>query len=72
MDEALRHHAAASRGYAGMVADSRKPEAMGPEFAETLAGVGRVFLAALGSIVGAADSAQEDYALAGPAEAAES
>lgn len=71
MDEALRHHAAASRGYAAAVAASRMPVETGPEF-PALAGIGRVFLAVLDSIVGAASDEQEDYALAGPAEAAES
>lgn len=71
MDEALRHHAAASRGYAGAVADSRKAAAAGPELATEE--LGRAFLAVLDAVVGAfkaADSeTQADYSLAGPSKA---
>ncbi|WNM72848.1 hypothetical protein SEA_REDFOX_61 [Arthrobacter phage RedFox] len=67
MDEALRHHAAASRGYAGAVADSRRETAAGPELA--LAALGRAFLEVLDSVVaGAASDTQADYSLAGPSK----
>lgn len=67
MDEALGHHAAASRGYAGAVADSRQEAAAGPELA--LAALGRAFLEVLDSVVsGPASDKQADYALAGPSK----